>query len=653
MPLAVRHQLLIAAAVAVVFFTNLGIPKLWDRDEPRNAGCAVEMLQRGDWVTPYFNGVYRTHKPVLTYWLMMIGYGLFGVNEFAARFWSAVLGVATSLATYHVGRRLFHAEAGFWAALALGTSMMFGIASRAATPDASLIFCSVMAITVYVLATFRPKPDDAGITPPQPKVPGQYFPTAWPAVATMYGFMGLGILAKGPVGLILPTAVIGMFLLIMRLPKESTEETTDDGSSIASLGQGERSFARWAWIAAIALALCAIDRLWLGPLKTFALAAACLTAYGIWKPRSLAGKLIAPFEPRHFLATCWHMRPLTAIGVALVVALPWYAWVGVRTDGVWLHDFFWTHNFGRATQAFEGHRGTFLFYPVATLAGFFPWSIFALPMLIGLAARIRRRDPWMISYVFAACWLGVYFGMFSLAKTKLPSYVTPAYPALGLLAGAFVFHWRRGTQVVTWPWPRLAFGALAASGVLLMAAAAVVSSLFLPGEHWLAIVGLIPILTAAGALIFAERKQPIPSAATMAVGSVVLATVLFAFVSVRVSHHQHIQQLISAATYASDDPHLAGYDVHEPSWVFYSGRLIDHLGGRDPKRVGEFISGNPDAFVIVSEKSLPKVEPHLPPGVEPLARQRFFMKKYDVILLGRTREGVRAARQQTGSTRLR
>ena len=34
----------------------------------------------------------------------------------------------------------------------------------------------------------------------------------------MYAVMGLGVLAKGPVGFVLPTAVIGMFLLIVRLP---------------------------------------------------------------------------------------------------------------------------------------------------------------------------------------------------------------------------------------------------------------------------------------------------------------------------------------------------------------------------------------------------------------------------------------------------
>ena len=91
---------------------DLGGPRLWDRDEPRNAACAREMLERGDWVVPTFNAELRVLKPVMKYWLMISAYKVFGVNEFAARFWSAVFALATVWATYFIGRRLFDASAG-------------------------------------------------------------------------------------------------------------------------------------------------------------------------------------------------------------------------------------------------------------------------------------------------------------------------------------------------------------------------------------------------------------------------------------------------------------------------------------------------------------------------------------------------------------
>ena len=94
-----RHTLFVISVAAVTFFTQLGASKLWDRDEPRNARCAWEMLDRGDWVVPTFNDELRTHKPILLYWLTMASYSVFGVSEFAARFASAALAVAVGSLT--------------------------------------------------------------------------------------------------------------------------------------------------------------------------------------------------------------------------------------------------------------------------------------------------------------------------------------------------------------------------------------------------------------------------------------------------------------------------------------------------------------------------------------------------------------------------
>ena len=130
-----RHQLWIVTAAAVVLFTNLGAAALWDEDEPLYASCAREMLQRGDWVVPTFNGEIFPEKPPLMFWLMMGSFRLFGVTEFAARFWSAALGVGTALLTYHLGRLLFRAEVGLWAGLIVVTSIIFTVSARAATVD--------------------------------------------------------------------------------------------------------------------------------------------------------------------------------------------------------------------------------------------------------------------------------------------------------------------------------------------------------------------------------------------------------------------------------------------------------------------------------------------------------------------------------------
>ena len=98
-----QHALLLLALLllsGLLFFLGLGDIGLTDRDEGRNAEAGREMFESGDLLTPTFNGELRVAKPVFLYWLMDLSYRLFGVNEFAARFPSALFGVGLILIHY-------------------------------------------------------------------------------------------------------------------------------------------------------------------------------------------------------------------------------------------------------------------------------------------------------------------------------------------------------------------------------------------------------------------------------------------------------------------------------------------------------------------------------------------------------------------------
>ena len=579
-----RDLAVVLLVAGTVFFTQLGATRLWDRDEPRNAGCAAEMLAANDWVTPVFNGELRTHKPVLTYWFMMISYALLGVNEFAARLPSALFGTGTCLCAWFIGRRLFGPSAGVWSAVVLATTMMFGVASRAATPDAPLIFFSTLAMAIYV----------AGVTPRagagRPGIVRDY-PQHWRTVACMFACMGVAVLAKGPIGLVLPTAVIGMFLLIRRLPE-------------------------WNGVP---------KRPWL----------------------TAAIRLVRPFAPLHFLKTCWMMRPVTAVLVAAAVALPWYIWVHLRTDGEWTYGFFLTHNFGRAMQSMEGHRGGVWFYPAMLLVGFFPWSIFWLPVAIDSIRTARKPSPISGSMLFALCWAGVYVGLFSLAKTKLPSYITPCYPGAALLTGAFIDRWSRRELVLTRIWPRLAFGSLIAVGVITATAVPIAAQLILPGEELLGVVGLLPILGGSVALLLVERDQLRWSARTMAGTAALFATLLFGVLADRVDEHRHLEDLVEA-TYASDD--VADVDVAslssmEASWVYYLRKPVPVIAdGEDARKFLE--SADPQGrrrVLVTTRRRVERAEQE--PMLEEFAVSRvpYFMENDDEILILRAGHAERTA----------
>src|SRR5262245_43827954 len=483
--------------------TNLGGPKLWDRDEPRNGECAREMLINSDWVVPTFNGELRTHKPVLLYWCIMTSYLAFGVTEFAARLPSALCAIGSVICTYRLARRLFGPQAGVWAAIALATSLMFVVAGRAATPDSLLIFCTTLALMIYVCGTFRPRFETTPLdAPPDPIIAGRYFPQHFPTVLALYAAMGLGVLAKGPVGLILPTAVIGMFLLIVRLPRRS------DIVDSASLG----------------------DHL---------------------------VRIIGPFEPLHFLKTCWSMRPFTAIFAASAVALPWYWAVGLATDGEFLRGFFFEHNLGRATATMENHNGTIFFYPLAILVGFFPWSVFALPLVIDIVLQLRRRNCFHAGYLLAVCWIGVYVVLFSLARTKLPSYVTPCYPALALLAGNYIDRWSRQSAAVAGRWLIAAFACLALTGIGIAAAVPIAVKDILPGEEWLGLIGLVPIAGGIVCIAFALIRSYRAAAGSFAFTAITFTALLFAVALGRIDRHQTNHVLWQAIYAHSRAPQVA------------------------------------------------------------------------------------------------
>lgn len=629
-----RHYLILLFCAGIVFFTNLGTPKLWDWDEPRNAGCAAEMLAAGDWIVPVFNGELRVHKPILLYWFMLTAYEMFGVTEFAARFWSAVLGVGTVLMTYHIARRLFDGATGLLAGVALASTLSFGIAARAATPDSVLIFFTTAATLVYVLGTFRSREAsgegrDAEQRGPVLRVEGHYFPQSWPVAMLMYALMGMAVLAKGPVGLVLPTAVIGMFLLIRRLPAISDW----DVARIKAL-----RYHLSGWLRGAFDFLCSLR----------------------------------VFGPIHFLKTCWYMRPLTAIAMVLLVAGPWYYWVGVQTDGQWLRGFFLDHNVGRFANAMEGHSGSPLYYPAAILIFTFPWSVFAVPLLIDLVRRMRRNDPWNDGLLLAVCWICVYVGVFTTAGTKLPSYIAPMYPAMAMLFAAYFRNWASSRQLSAGQWAYGAMAVLAFVGIGIAVALPIIASIFVPGEQWLGVIGALPAAAAIVFLVLMRKEKRWAAVTTMAATSVLFATFLFGIAASQVSKHQDYGRLMAEIKQQSDNPRIAAFGCLEPSWVFYSGRTVEHLPNavHGPAK-GEaetqanlrravadmqrfFDESGEEGLIITTQEQFELLEPSLGADVQVVAETPYFLKDKTLVLLAPNGDASpRTALRDEGGTTIR
>ncbi|MEO0586929.1 MAG: hypothetical protein AAF078_04745, partial [Planctomycetota bacterium] len=107
-----RWLALIALGSLALELWLAGTSTLWDRDEPRYARAAVEMLATGGWLVPTFNAELRLYKPSGIYWAMLPGVALFGATEIGVRLASCVGFASSVFMTGVVGRWLGRAAVG-------------------------------------------------------------------------------------------------------------------------------------------------------------------------------------------------------------------------------------------------------------------------------------------------------------------------------------------------------------------------------------------------------------------------------------------------------------------------------------------------------------------------------------------------------------
>ena len=146
-----KHWLLLLALCCATFLVGLGGPALTDSDEAFYAESAREMIDRSDWLTPYFNGVTRFEKPVLYYWMAALSYTVTGVSTWAARLPSALAGMGLVIVAYVAARRWYDDTTAFYAGVIVATSFGAIAMAHQALPDLPLaLFISVTVWGAYV-----------------------------------------------------------------------------------------------------------------------------------------------------------------------------------------------------------------------------------------------------------------------------------------------------------------------------------------------------------------------------------------------------------------------------------------------------------------------------------------------------------------------
>ena len=231
------EMLLLAIFSAGVFFSHLGKFELNDWDEAWHAQVAAEILTHGEWASLHYRDQPYFNKPPLSFWMKAMAFKVFGVNEFAARFFPAVFGWASVLLTAWFAGKTLGRATGVLAGLILCSSWLFTMhhAGRSAETDSTLIF--------FVLAT--------AVSLWHAQFNARYLMLA--ALCTGLGWMSKGATAY----LAWPIAGIGLFL-----GKFATgERTSSTAESFEKNGGGGHPPSRFPWtnaFGALLILLCIV-----------------------------------------------------------------------------------------------------------------------------------------------------------------------------------------------------------------------------------------------------------------------------------------------------------------------------------------------------------------------------------------------------------
>lgn len=284
------------------------------------------------------------------------------------------------------------------------------------------------------------------------------------------------------------------------------------------------------------------------------------------------------------------LRPGRGFVLFLVIVLPWYAAITLRTGGEFWAAALGRDLIGKVAEAQESHGAPPGSYLAAMWLTFWPAS---LALALGLPALWSARRGAMA--VFLLAWMLPTWILFELVATKLVHYVLPVYPALAILAAS---------GFLATPQPLAGFWRKAAALVLLA----------------------VPVLALAALALAARRygaEWPLPALAGIA-GSVAVSVVMWR--ALRGGWHfaalgcMALQGLVLSAGFyptlagvraiwpsaalaeARDafrgcaDPALIVAGYREPSVIFALGRDVRLVGGAE---AGRLLAASPCALAFV------------------------------------------------------
>ncbi len=394
-----RMVVSIVAFASLLFLPYLGAVGLWDPWETHYGEVARAMIQRNDYVYPYWESAWFFSKPVLTMWLQALGMQLagtmrVGVNEPLALYteWGfrlpfVILSIASVALLGLAVSRVVSRRAGLATAFVLCTMPLYFLLTRQAVTDTPFVTTLTCAMACAIIGQLDEHTKHR---------------SAW--WYAFYAFAGFSCLAKGVLGIGIPAVVLFLYAVLCVLPTE---------------GGAWDAHVRW------------------------------LTDGGFRRDVN---------EGRRAMPVLWaqlfRMRFGTGFLVWAAIAVPWYLtlslFTGVDDEGKDFFTRFFIHDhlnrLGAGVHT-TTPGGNFTYFIEQGGYAIYPW-VALVPGAIATVARLRLRGGSRADHlaVISVIWAAFTFGLMTMSATKFHHYVFPVLPAAAVLIALFIDRlWEEGS----------------------------------------------------------------------------------------------------------------------------------------------------------------------------------------------------------------
>ena len=391
---------LTAIFAALVFIPYLGAVGLWDPWETHYGEVARSMIQRNDYVHPYWESAPFYSKPVLTMWITALGMQLAGTNrttldepltlytEWFMRMPFALMSIGALCLLAYALQRTVNRRTALASIFVMVTMPLYFLLTRQAVTDTPFLTTMIAAMACALI--------------------GQLDPDTQHRAAWWYAFWvlcALSTLAKELLGIAIPAGTLFFYACFSVIPW--TRESLN-------------AHVQWLMEPSV-------------------------------RAEVRAGKRPMPVLWAQF----YKMKLGTGLATFALIALPWLI-VMCFTDSVddegktFVFRYFIHDQFARLTTGVHTTTpgGSFTYFIEQGGYAIFPW-VALVPGAIGILSRLKLRSSDSKDHVavIAAIWSTLTFGLIGASATKFHHYVFPMLPGLAILIGMFVDRlWKEGIK---------------------------------------------------------------------------------------------------------------------------------------------------------------------------------------------------------------